>query len=123
MAINSGINFPGPERYPNWLVPVALSFGLPALALFAFLGQPVRGFAASLSIDAVVVVFVTLWNFRKYVAFWMTMAFCAAFHLFIPYEIRGGDLPLPGALFAPLFIADFLLWQFVGVWAVRVLNF
>jgi len=115
--------FPGPEKYPKWLVPVALFFGLPLFGLFAYLGNPLRGFVAALSMSAMVVVIVTLWNFRRYIVFWICVIISSALHVILIYSIKDGDTHFSGIVFAPAFIADFLFWQTLVVWGVRQFRF
>lgn len=114
------IRFPGPERYPRWLVPLAVACGLPLFAYFAYFGNSLRGFAASLSAGVIVVTVVTLWNFRKYYIFWLVIIIAVISHVLLVYETSGSNTHFPGIVFTPIFIIDFLFWQFLSVWSIRL---
>ena len=120
---NIEIKFPGSSRYPRWLVPLAALCGIPFFGIFAYLGNPVRGIAASLSVSAIVVVAVTLWNFRKYLTLWMVLTISTAAHMGIVYEVSGKNSHFPAAILAPIFIVDLVFWQYLAVLAIRTVKF
>src|SRR5438309_8811991 len=113
------IKLPGPEQYPKWLIPAAAACGLPFFAVFAFLGDPIRGLAASLSVSALVCIAATLWSFHELPAFWAVLAFSILAHAFLVCQFSGTNSHFPAVVFAPLFIADLLFWQFVAVLTMR----
>lgn len=116
------VKFPGAEKYPNWLIPVALACGLPLfVAFWYFTDDLVWGFAASLSASSITIVTVTLWDFRNYLTFWIITIVNILIHGLIIYNIPNGlNAHFPGIIFTPVFIADFLIWQFITVSAVRI---
>jgi hypothetical protein len=119
----SEIKFPDANSYPRWLVPVALTFGLPTFFLFAYFEAAARGFAAALSIGSIIIVLVTCRNLRTYISFWLVMAVCVLFHVEAVRAVPAdADTHFPGIIFTPLFIADFLFWQFASVSTVRFLR-
>jgi hypothetical protein len=119
----SDVRFPGYDSYPRWLVLAALACGLPIFLYFSFAGNPVRGFAASLSMGSLVIVIVTLWDLRNYMSFWFATLLNILVHSALIYFVSGSDSHFPGIILAPIFILDFLFWQFISVSAVRVLGF
>jgi hypothetical protein len=114
------ITFPGADQYPRWIIPAAAACGLPFFIFFAHYGNPLRGFVAFLSAASIAVVIITLWNAREFAAFWLAVVANLIFHIAIVAMIQGSDSHFPGVIFAPVLIADFLVWQLLTVTAVRV---
>lgn len=117
------ITFPQADAYPKWLVPAALACGIPLFLWFAIQADnPLRGFVACLSAGSVVVVFVTLRQWRTRLSFWLAIGLNALVHTWLVTAISGTDSHFPGMIFAPVVIADFLLWQRITVALLRRLR-
>ena len=116
--------FPNADDYPKWAWWVALAFGLPFFPLIIYLtGNTLHAFFGSLSASAIAAVFITLRQWRTYVSFWIAMTVAGAVHYWVVSALPGSDNRSPGFVFAPLVIADILLWQFVTVTCIRTLRF
>jgi hypothetical protein len=113
---------PGEDRYPSWLFPVAIAFGTPFYIAFLYFGNNLRAFLAALFSGTMFVVVATLWNLRKFVAFWLVAILAISLHAVVLFSIRGTDSHFPGVIFTPVMVVDVLLWQFLTVRAINLLR-
>jgi uncharacterized membrane protein YjjP (DUF1212 family) len=119
---NKSIDFPKADKYPRWLSGLAIAIGLLFFVLFAYFGDPLRGFAASLSAGAMVIIVITLWDLKNYVMYWLMILVAGASHVLFIYSLTGHDFRFPGIVFTPLVILDFVFWQYATVSVVRALK-
>lgn len=117
------VKFPSADAYPSWTVPVALAVAAPFF-LLDLLGNSLRGVLASMAAASITVVFITLRQWRTTVAFWFALLLNAAVHWYLIWSVTAhhSDSHFAGVILAPLFIADFLVWQLLTVVCIRTLR-
>jgi len=119
MGIKSEAKMPGADCYPNWLFPAFIAAAAPFFGFFLYEDKPLRAFAAALSVGAILVTVVTLWQYRRSAVLWAVLLTAAVLHGVLVQSLPNADTHFPGIIFTPVVVLDVLFWQFV---AVRLIN-
>ena len=110
---------PGADSYPNWIFWVFLAVAAPIFVFFLYEGNPLRAFGAALSVGAILITTVTLWEYRRFAVLWAVLLTAALVHGILVFSLPNADTHFPGIIFTPFVVVDVLFWQFV---AVRLIN-
>jgi len=95
-------------KSPKWAIVFALCAS-PFFFLFAYLGDPGKGRAASICAFVIILCARIFWSLRGYVLFWVALTIVTICQILPIFLIPWGNRDYPGVVLLPLAFLDFAI--------------